>query len=77
MLRTVDLELEVGDEPDFLVRRRFEMGRVALRWVLAPKGVFTLRARGIDPVQGVHSDVIALQIYDTRSGDVLTERVFR
>lgn len=77
LVRTLDLEVPLpDDEPAFIARRRFEMGRVRLEWVVRPQSSWSLSRPGEDEVRGVAVRPVALRIVEPRTGKVVTEKTW-
>ena len=77
LVRTFDLEVPLpDDEPAFIARRRFEMGRVRLEWVVRPRAPWSLSRPGEDDVRGVAARPVALRIVEPRTGKVVAEKIW-
>lgn len=77
MVRTLDLEIELPeDEPAFMARRRIEMGRVRLEWVIRPVAPWSLPKADGTPVQGVAVKAVAFRVVEPRSGELLAEKTW-
>lgn len=77
LVRTFDLDVSLpADEPAFMGRRRFEMGRVRLEWVVRPQASWSLSRSGEDDVRGVAARPVALRIVEPRTGAVLAEKIW-
>lgn len=76
LVRTFDLKVKLPeDEPAFIGRRRFELGRVDVTWVLRTRSAWSLRRAG-ETVEGVEAELVALRITEPRTGEQVAEKIW-